>query len=640
MRDTASRFANSRAIQWLLSWLRKRRIDNILYVWLAIPALCLVVYGVGYPIAWLCWGQNQQWQRWWTTTLPQRDLFPQGFNLLYATGWFWAWAVVMSVVSFIIWHGMKPTNQRDDSRKRNIIFHASMGLVTLLTSFQFVASVWEDDKDAGRFNAGNSVFVVNDINNLPESLAKEAEGLENGKPGQPCLKVSGSGKDDVHDTPSCIIEGDVTYNWDDRIASANAAKVLLGRSGESVANTYLMESSITYLHGEVLGDGVWSGIRDGKNGQGPYGVAQLDRNNNVSACPFTGKYKLNQSFSGSWGHNLRGLLASKYPNYLWDDRDVWGYCTASDFEPVIVILPTLFVGTHARAVRMPAGVITVQGSPTGNAVLNYYPNVEAGGRISNTNIVLSGPAYPSTLVAEARDSTQWQAGRRNRNRNGFGFDPASKPNASDDTNVSEHLRRAINTNGTPGREYWDTPLTSRNNDTVTFNAYSTTSADEVHRGKLNETRIYVFNEKDPTNPQATNPLIVNRDDLTSSVKGTLSKADPGFFAPGVGSLVEFIPRNPTTWIAFGEITGRVKYRFEIPTNLRVQPTVIDLDTGKTVVGPTARNGNEVCFAPPEMTSQEAGACISAIGEELKNRKDTKPTVAQPTPSATASPAPR
>jgi hypothetical protein len=628
-------------------WLHKRRADNIAYTWLTIPVLCVLTYWVGSFFAWLSWGKQQEWQRWWTETLINRYLFPQDVDslwdipraVMYGTGWFWGYCVGAAIVSMLVWWGMRP-DQEHTSKLRESLFHGFMSLVLLGSLFQFVASLWEDDKDAARFNSQRTTYVVTDASKRPEQLTRQFEGVEPGD-GKPCLFVSGRGgkTDDgktIHDTPSCIVEGDLTFNWQDRNGSASGAKEILGRSGGGGSNTYLMEASLTYIPGRTAEEGYWSALKDGKNRQGMYQIVKLDRNNNVNSCPFTGQYKIKQAFSGDWSANFRGLLASRFPNLQLDDNDVWGYCVEGTNEPVLVLLPTKFDAKNARSMLVPGGVVTVRGSPSGHPIMKHYKNVGPDRKVDD--LVLPGPVYPSTVAKAQREASQWTAGRKWKN-SGFGFDPVPEDDAIQGGNSSEHHRRAINPDGSFAGDFWDTRMTPRGNDARTYVAYATIRSDTVTAGQFNELRIYVFNDRDPNDPAKNNPEIVNLDDMSARIYEMIGAAVPGFLN-AKGKVIEFLPRDNRTWIAFGEIQGRVKYRFEISTNVKIKPTIVDLDTGETLVGPSARTGNEVCFDPGQMTTQQAGGCIAAIGDELSKRKDTNPTVTTPTPSASGSPPPR
>lgn len=642
VRDRWYDFVDSRAVQWIIRWFKKRRIDNILYLWVSVPALMFLVYWIGTLGTQIFGGHVQEWQRWCKVKFWTAHLFPQGLGSVwdiphavqYATFWFWLWVALMSAISFLIWHAMKDDDHTGPIRET--VAHVLMISLFVGGSFQAVAANFQNGKDAGRANSAMTTYVIADRANPPALLKQQFEGVEPGD-GNPCLFVSGRGgkTDDgktIHDTPSCIVEGSMDYHWEDRNGSASGAEFLLSGSSAGASNTYVMTKSLTYLYGDKVGEGKWAALRDGKNGQGADSVAYVDRNNVVTTgCKFEGDYELKQSFSGRWSHNLRGLLASRFPTLLWNDEDVWAFCTpkaTGPAEPVIVVLPTQFDGYNARAVKQAGGVIVVRGSATGQPRLKHYPNVGSDRKVDD--LTLPGPVYPSNLAAIQRESAQWTAGQWNRNRGKFGFDTVKPDDPSQAGNVSEYLRRAVNPDGTPGRLFWVTDLTARHTDARVFQARAEVPADKAIKGTLNELHVYVYNDNDVTKPQ--NNLVVNLDDMTARVKNEISAINPGFFDAG-GKVVEFNSRDGKIWLAYGEIDGRVKYRFEIPANGQIKPSVIDMDTGKVLAGPTQRADKGVCFEPRQMSAHETAACLKAIGEEALQRPDGSPSAPLPTPSA-------
>lgn len=460
----------------------------------------------------------------------------------------------------------------------------------LSTAYTFTG-FWNNDKDGARSYADSTSFVVEDVNKLPASLNPLVKGGSRSADGAPCLFST------EHDVPSCVIQGKLPSNWDSRSASLTGADIVMSRTSGAVANTEIMKETLTYVNDSSS----WTAIRNGVNKQPLNGIVSWDGSNSPQTCRFDGKYALNYAFGGQWGQNLSDTLAKDYPGLLYSGDDVWGYCKGdgeiTKREPVIVIPVTEQQSYGRRTTLRSAGVLTIVGSPSGEPVISHRTSVKAG--------EFPGPVYPLTLVAQQREMIQWTAGRANKNRLNFGYEPSDV--AAQNGNNSEYLLRDKDS----GRLFWVTPLKPRSTDSQLLVAYSITPADEAGTGTLNEQKVYVLPDEDPR--------IVNVDDMEARVGEAIRNSNPGFFTgEKPGKISEFLPVTDTTWQAFAELNGRVVFRVVIPTDSKVTPTVQTLDSTGTT--PPASQ-TSVCTKPQgELSDQELADCISQFAKELAGRK--------------------
>jgi hypothetical protein len=221
---------------------------------------------------------------------------------------------------------------------------------------------------------------------------------------------------------------------------------------------------------------------------------------------------------------------------------------------------------------------------------------------------LPGPAYPITLVAKQRAMATWAAGERFHDRGGFGFEPTTA--STQLGNASEFLLRSRD----DGRLYRVSPLTSRGSDSQQFVAYSVTEADTVTDGVLNTQRVYVLNDGDPR--------IVTITRMENRIKTFLS-ADPGFYPAG-GKVVEFLPLDATTWQAYGEVNGTVKYVFMVPLDESKRISAVNLADGAPVTPaqPGGTGGTSPCADYSTATREQLRDCALKALEEDKRRADT------------------
>ncbi len=426
-----------------------------------------------------------------------------------------------------------------------------------------------------------TTFKTSDTENLPSILKKYAD---NGS-----LRVE-------------VEQGELPTSWVPRVASATGALNVITKTGDAVNNTDVMDDTVTYLYGEGK-LGVWTAIRNGANQQNIYGVSSWNgTGDRIATCRFTGEYALNKAFNGMYDKNLWNTVAGTYSSFYYDESDMWGYCDGE--KPIIVIPGVNLSSTDMRTIDTAGGVITIEGSPDGTPVLNMHTKVKAG--------EFPGPVYPQRLVDSQRDSLDWAADFWQSVNEHFGFDVTNVESQAG--NNSNYLMK----NEADGRLYWVTPLKPQSTSSQTLIAYSIIPADEISASKLNPQVVYVLNEDDIR--------VVNQDDLLKRVKSSLCEADTNFCGEAAsGNIVEFLPVTDTQWQVFGEIGGRVKYRIDVDVDARIEPRVIDVETGTDQEVPIEGEGSPApsdatgCNNPSTLTDQQLADCLSGLVDELNTR---------------------
>lgn len=544
----------------------------------------LAVLAVLYGAWWLVIGywadaDSRTWKG-LTQSLLERHLFADGLNLLNATPLLYLLLAIVAVVLVF-------------KLKSSIVSFTAMGvaiLLTLSTALTLVRGI--DDHSAGY--AGATRFIVNDTENIPSTLTNLADSISGST--ADCKLYAFKGM------PGCINEGSFDFDWSPRVASVKGAETVISRSSGSTTNTKLLTSTMTYVYG-IGENGVWTAIRDGKSKQPIYGIASWSGEGNVEMCRFTGNYKLDKAFSGTWGRNLSDEIAGKYPNLFYSDTDRWGYC--DDDKPVIVIPVKEQVSFAHRTTFRAGGVLVITGSPSGIAQYQHVKDIKPGD--------FPGPVYPASLAKEQRESMGMIAGVGDSWFRNFGFEATDV--ATQAGNSSEY--QLLNTGD--GRTYWVTPMKPRSSDDQVLGAYSVIPADEATSGSLNTLDIHVLDDGDPR--------AVNLDDLEARVRSSVSQENAGFFPAG-GRLAEFLPLNGETWQVYAEIGGRVQYRITVPTDSRLRPIVTSLDSIENGPPPTdevppSSGTPDVSACAGDLSSlsdAQLAQCLSALAEELERRQ--------------------
>lgn len=538
----------------------------------------------------------------------ERQHFPNGWDLLGATPLFYIWAmIIFAVFAWGIWTA---SNEAISHKTEAIMRGGAITLVVLavLSAIYTFTGFWNNDKDEARSYADATVFAVENIDAMPQSLSSLADGATKS------VDCELLGKHDVH---GCIVRGDLPADWEQRSTSFKGAEIVMKRTSGGNPNTELLSDTLTYLYDED-GKGSWTAIRNGINRQPVQEVVSYD-GQKLSSCKFKGDFKLNYAFGGNWGQNLSDEIAENFGNLFYEDSDMWGFCRkveASDtLEPVIVIPVTEQIGYERRTTMRAAGVLEITGSSSGEPVYRHVKQVKAGD--------YPGPVYSLSLVGKQREMVQWASGRKNKNTFNFGFEATSVETQAG--NDSDYLLRSKEDR----RTYWVTPLKPRGTDSQLLVAYSVTPADEVKSGSLNRQTVYVLPDEDSR--------IVNLDDLEARVSQAIRDANPGFYSgDNPGRLVEFLPVSEDTWQVYAELGGRVVYRITVPTDARVRPTVAALDSSVDGAETEQPSGSQPpdegdtspsinCGKPvAELTNAELASCLAQLADENARRQNTAP----------------
>lgn len=558
--------------------------------WIIGAVIALVVIGGAYWFFVGYWADasSRVWQ-WFTRKFLAGGFFPSWFNPIHFTMWTWLFiAIGLFIAAWFVY----------DSRGRSTAFIATMVAGTMVAGLSVYVWAIGLNNHSGSY-ADGTVFVVEDPSNTPQSLKRLVDDST----------ASGTDGCDLYaynDMPGCIQQGALDFEWDSRQASATGARTVIKRSGGAVQNTTLLNDSLTYVYGQGE-NGVWTAIRDGKKREGVYSVLSYDGTGNVQTCKFTDDNDLDKGFNASWGHNLADDIADHFPDLFFDGGDRYGYCDGD--KPVIVIPVKERVTFKTRKTYRAAGVLTITGSPSGAPIYQHDTDVEQG--------EYPGPVYPASLAKEQRESMSMIAGILDGMGmfGNFGYETTNV--ATQSGNASEYQLRDKKT----GRVYWVTPMKARSSDSQVLAAYSVIPADEVSMGSLNEQRIYVLPDDDLR--------AVNLEDLEARTKQALVEADPGFYAAD-GKLVEFLPLSGDTWQVYAELNGRVVYRITVPTDARINPTVISLDNGQTVDSPdtpdqtAGESGTSSCSEDlGSLSNKQLTQCLRELAEEMQRRETAK-----------------
>lgn len=470
---------------------------------------------------------------------------------------FWWWAIVNAIlfVGIIV--------VQDDGGKLNLdkaskALAIGLAIVTVFSGVRIGFVLWDNDKDWGRFYNETTVVHVPDLDNPPASVKPLFEGAATGKGDCDMLGQ--------HNVPACIVEGSLPdTGWEARIGSLQGSTLGLTSASAGTSRVSLLKDTMTYLNAQGEAPGRWSGIMDGTGRtQALSGVSEWSESGEVDDCFFADDYAIDHALGGDWSNSLRSHFAETFPALRWKQSDVWGYCSGA--EPIVVMPVTKVMRYNDRTVIVPAGVVTVRGDH-GETSLKHIKQVVEG---KAEGLTLPGPVYPASVAKLQREEYQWAAGRGNKNRVSFGYEPTSADVQGN--NVSEYLLR----NDETGRLEWVTPLTLRNSTSEVFVAYAVVPADSVDAETLNTMDMHVLAEDDDRR--------VNIDKLAADAKDWLSVNAPGFLSSG-GKLREFTPVSGDSWRAYGEVNGYVSYYLDISATGAFAPRFVSID-GSTLPGDT------------------------------------------------------
>jgi len=563
------------------------------FIWSSVALIAFI------GIWWLVFGywldETARQRQWFFHAFLERGFFPGGPNPVHFTWWTWFFvATALLIVAGYKIYDVRSNRFVDAKTFKEqpywqLIVRSPFALIGLVVFALGVVVFCFHINDHSAAYAGSTTFIVEDTDNLPGSLKRLGDDTDPNQNG--CALYA------YDDMRGCIQEGTFDFEWDNRGSSATGALTVIKRSGSGNSKTQLLEDTLTYVYG--MGDnGVWTAIRDGKSKQPIYGVLSYAGEGNVQTCRFTGQYALNMAFGGHWNRSLADDIAAKYPNLFYQGSDRYGYCDGD--QPVIVIPMREQETFRTRMAYRSAGVLVIKGSASGAPVYERIKNVKAG--------ELPGPAYPASLASEQRESMGMIAGIGDSVFGSFGYKPTDVETQSG--NASEYQLRDKST----GRVYWVTPMIPRGGDSQSLAAYTVISADEATEGSLNEQRIYVLPDDDPR--------AVNLEDLEARTRDALNREDPGFYA-AKGKLVEFLPLSSDSWQVYAELSGRVVYRIEVPTDARIEPKVFSLTSSSSEDDPDGTQDQaSACVEDlSALDDKDLAQCLSDIADELNSRQN-------------------
>ena len=561
--------------------LGQRRVGFGWLLWpLGITAVIAVVWFVIFGVVWLI------------SLIPgnqasiARDHLAMIHNLLFPGGIptpaFWLYAIVMVAIMLFLF-----------------AYNSDSDLLGLLARFVAVALILGGislgiykllayNNIAADYYLSTTTLKVADTSKLPNMLLKYADN------GTLKLKVE---------------QGDLPTSWVPRVASATGALNVMKKTSDAVNNTDLMEDTATYLYGSG-NNGTWTAIRNGTGQQSIYGIASWNgTGDRVDTCRFSGDYALDYAFNGTYHHDLWNVVAATYGSFYYNQGDMWGYC--KDGEPIIVLPGVQLGSTDMQSADKTAGVLTIQGSPSGEPIVTLHADVKPG--------EFPGPVYAQRLVDNQREALDFGAGYWQAVNEHFGFDVTNVE--SQLGNNSDYLMK----NETDGRLYWVTPMKPQGTQSQTLIAYTMIPADEVSSSTLNSQTVYVLNEDD------SRSRVVNLDDLMKRVKSSTCEIDTNFCGENAtGNIIEFLPVSDTNWQVFGEIGGRVKYKIDVAVDSRITPSIVDVSTDAAVNPSTTGQGSTPdptgaagCNTPSTLTDQQLADCLAELVKELSTRSTKK-----------------
>jgi hypothetical protein len=568
-----------------------RRMNRLIAVWLWLPVLTGLAWALGRFVMPGC-GIDRAVAHW-----VERMFLPHG-GPTGATGWFWLW-----VASGLLLTGLLIGFNRDFELGPGFFGRFAIGVAVLallgaavVVVWPLPAALWDNDKDAGRYYNGTTVFHVPALTDPPGSVADLVTGSRPGKNG--CDRVG------RHDVPSCV-HVDNAYpamRWETRTSSLASARTAMTQAASPVQGVDVMSTSLTYIWGTAPNTGQWSAVLDGSGSSHPtYGVAQFDgTTNSTQVCRFTGDHRLNRAFNGTGLNDLHHLLAERYPKLVFNDVDVWGYCVGD--RPVIAVVVQRQIPYKNRTVRTAAGVLLLKGTPDGDPDITYRPKVQPG--------ELPGPVYPISLTRVQRDATSWAAGRVNRTHS-FGFRISDF--STQKANPGEYLLR-----GADHRLYYVTPLAPQGTKSQSFVAYGIAPADQVESGRLNRYDVYVLATGDP---------------LIANLNALYAKAVP-FVQQTGAELEQFIPLGADRWRVYGVRSGQTVFYIDLSATDQIQPKAV-APSGQEVPAPGATGTPTTPSAPAtpgapgkaadcgkspsKLDDKQLARCLADFADELRRR---------------------
>ncbi|GAA2093645.1 hypothetical protein GCM10009759_20470 [Kitasatospora saccharophila] len=581
--------------------------------WLWMPLLAVLTWLVKHVVF---GGFGQQDQSY--ALLIGRQFFPHG-GPLDAAPLFWFWLAVgfagsMFAVRYVV--------EESGAGHRDWRARAATAVVVLAVLGSLVRAgtgLWDDDKDAGRYYARATVLDV------PAGGAATPRSVlpvtEHGRPGDGtrCDLVGGS------DVPACVKTAPMPdFDFEARTASYAAATKALTDSAGLTSGVRLLGHSLHYLPGAgANGSGVWTAVLDGSGEQPMEGVAVWNGgSNSVESCAFRGDHAFDRAFGGTGAVSLRNLLAERFPDLVYSDQDVWGYCDGPDVRtarPVVVISVARQTAWKQRTVLAPAGVLVLKGSADGRPDLDHRPTASPGD--------LPGAVYPASVVRSQIHEVRWLGGRGAKDDRNFGYDHTSA--AANAANPGEFLLRSK----ADGHLYYVTPLVPRESSSQLVVAFAVLQADRVGDG-LNDLHVYVRADDAPS---------VNLDVLASRMVSYMAQQTSITISAGEnGALQEIIPFGHDRWRGFVDFNGQTQDYIDLSGDATVTPNLVSLQgpiappggrpqpeptatpapqpTGTAAPQPTGPAAGADCGGDPaRLSDRQLADCIAALTSALQGR---------------------
>ncbi|MFI6444188.1 hypothetical protein [Kitasatospora sp. NPDC050543] len=590
--------------------------------WLWMPVGALLIWVVKHFVF---GGFGQQDQSY--LLLLQQEFFPHS-SVLGATALFWLWITVgllgtLAIIAFAV-----EESGAGYGGKSVRLLLAVVVLATLGSAVRVGTGLWDNDKDLGRFYARATVLdIPAGDNRTPRSVLPVAAHSRKGD-GTRCDLVGTS------DVPACVKVAPMPdFDFDPRTASFTGASTALANSAGQASGVQLMRHSIHYLPTGRPNQEVWTAVLDGSGEQPIEGVAIWDgRSNTVSTCSFRGDHSFDRAFGGAGDNSLRNLLSERFPDLVYSDQDIWGYCDGADpgtAAPVIVISVERQTGWAERTVLQPAGVLLLTGSPDGKPVLTYRPEIAPR--------ELPGAAYPASVVRAQIAEIQWLGGRGAKNESSFGYEHTSA--ATNAGNPGEFLLRSA----TDGHLYYVTPLVPRDSSSQLVVAFAVVQADRVGGG-LNDLHVYVRGDDSPT---------INIGVLASRMVSYFGQQTSMAIRFGSGGqLQEIIPFGRDMWRGFVDIQGQTQDYIDLSGDATVQPNLVAVNGSITPPGnqpgpapstsaspaPSSAPSPPAAASPGQATpagscggdtgqlsTAQLAACIAAFSQALQSRVQATPS---------------
>ena len=229
---------------------------------------------------------------------------------------FWIFAFIWFIISTALaaW-AYEYDRNAGDLPHGGIIAWLMAGMVIISFTMMF-RGIWDIDKDEARFYDQDTVFVVKDLDQIPESLQWLLSKGSDPVPGEVPAVAPRHGMD------TQVIEGSLSeLGWLERGASAQSARAFMAENSGGRAGTEVLYNTLAYVYAPpqaIEGEaddvsrttGTWTMIRDGGGINKPlesivYWDGVSDR---AEECRFDGDYQIDRALKGSRSNNIRNEI--------------------------------------------------------------------------------------------------------------------------------------------------------------------------------------------------------------------------------------------------------------------------------------------------------------------------------------------